>query len=103
MISKSKLHHTILKAVIDNGYSPDLSILSEVFNTGKEEIKKALQIKEESEVVFGMVIGGILEKFAFYYTVTNNVQVLPLEISLETMQIVMRRASEIKEAIFKCG
>lgn len=47
MISKSKLHHTILKAVIDNGYSPDLSILSEVFNTGKEEIKKALQELQE--------------------------------------------------------
>jgi len=67
------------------------------------EVKKFLQIKDESEVVFGMVLGGILEKFYFYYTVSKFVQQVPLDAMFEVIDIVMKRSAEIKDAIFKCG
>jgi len=47
MISKSKLHHAIITAVIDNGSYPDLSTLCRVLNTGKEEMSRALAELQE--------------------------------------------------------
>lgn len=67
------------------------------------EMKKFLQVKDESEVVFGMVLGAVLEKFYFYYTLSKFSQQVPLDIMVEIIDIVMRRAAEIKDAIFKCG
>jgi len=68
-----------------------------------QDVKKLFQYKDENDVVFGMVFGGIIEKFGFYYKVTHNTNAPPAEDSIEIMDIITRRASEIREAIFKCG
>ena len=68
-----------------------------------QDVKKFFQYKDENDVVFGMVFGGIIEKFGFYYDVTHNSTTPPPEAASEVLDIIMRRSSEIREAIFKCG
>ncbi|CAD5113906.1 unnamed protein product [Dimorphilus gyrociliatus] len=41
-ITNSTLHYTIIKTVIDKGYAPDLSKLSEILGQSEDQIKAAL-------------------------------------------------------------
>ena len=66
------------------------------------EIKKYLQIKDESDVVFGMVIGGIVAKFMACYRLSRG-QHASKEIESEILVRVLKRADEIREAIFSTG
>ena len=68
-----------------------------------QDVKKYFQYKDENDVVFGMILGGIIEKFGFYYNVTHNTSASLPETSVEIMDVITRRASEIRDAIFKCG
>ena len=65
-------------------------------------MKKDLHIKDESEVVFGMIFGAIIENiFVKYYNLYD--QDPPQEIQKEIHETVLRRADQIREAIFKTG
>jgi len=68
-----------------------------------QDVKKFFQYKDENDVVFGMVFGSIIEKFGFYYNGIHNTDVPPADVASEVLDVIMRRAREIKEAIFKCG
>ena len=68
-----------------------------------QDVKKFFQYKDENDVVLGMILGGVIEKFGFYYNVTHNTNMAPPEVASEVLDVIMRRASEIREAIFKCG
>ena len=42
MITKATLHYTILKAIIDNGFAPNVADLAEILDTDKASITKGL-------------------------------------------------------------
>ena len=67
------------------------------------KVKETLQFKDDSDFVFGLVLGGIMEKFFYYYYTTHDIQSIPTQIRIEIMNIILCRVKEIKEAIFKCG
>jgi len=68
-----------------------------------KELKKYLQFKDETDVVYGMIIGAIFEKFHFWYLTNYLGQSMPIETIFEVNRIVFKRAQDIREAIFKCG
>ena len=68
-----------------------------------QELKKHLQFKDETDVVYGMTLGAIFEKFHFWYLTNRFGQSMSDETIFEVNQIVFKRAQEIREAIFKCG
>ena len=68
-----------------------------------QDVKKFFQYKDENDVVFGMVFGAIIEKFGYYYNITHNTDTPPPDVASEILDVIMRRSSEIREAIFKCG
>lgn len=47
MLSKSTLHHIILKHIIDKGFAPDIPTLSEIFKTDVSEVEKELYALQE--------------------------------------------------------
>ncbi|MBC8172952.1 MAG: alkylmercury lyase family protein [Chitinophagales bacterium] len=47
MITNSVLHYTILKHIIDHGYAPDITKLSDVLNSDAESVEKALYLLQE--------------------------------------------------------
>lgn len=68
-----------------------------------KELKKYLQFKNETDVVYGMILGAIFEKFNFWYLTNHSEQFMPEDIIFEVNRIVFKRAQDIREAIFKCG
>ena len=68
-----------------------------------QDVKKFFQYKNENDIVFGMVFGGIIERFGFYYNITHSNRPPSPEDASEALEIILRRASEIREAIFNCG
>lgn len=68
-----------------------------------QEMKKYLQFKDETDVVYGMTLGAIFEKFNFWYLTNHYVLSMSQDVSFEVNRIVFKRAQEIREAIFKCG
>ena len=67
-----------------------------------QEMKKYLQFKDETDVVYGMAIGAIFEKFNYWYLTEHFGQALSKDAMFEVNQIVFKRAQEIREVIFKC-
>ncbi len=47
MISNSKLHHTILRFVIDNGYGPNVEELSKLLETTTGEVEESLNALQD--------------------------------------------------------
>lgn len=47
MIATSKLHYTIIKFIIDNGFAPDLKTLSEILNAESHEVENSLYVLQE--------------------------------------------------------
>ena len=68
-----------------------------------EELKKYLQFKDETDVVFGITLGAIFEKFYFWYILDPSHESMSDDIKFEVNRIVFKRAQDIREAIFKCG
>jgi len=68
-----------------------------------QEMKKYLQFKDETDVVYGMTLGAIFEKFNFWYLTNHYAQSMSQDVSFEVNRIVFKRAQEIREAIFECG
>ena len=68
-----------------------------------KELKKYLQFKDETDVVYGMTLGAIFEKFHFWYLTNHSTDSMPDDIIFEVNRIVFKRAQDIREAIFKCG
>lgn len=68
-----------------------------------QELKKYLQFKDETDVVYGMILGAIFEKFNFWYLTNHFGQSMSNDTVFEVNRIVFKRAQDIREAIFKCG
>ena len=87
-----------LEQTIDNQIRqiPDLVLL-----TRTEQFKKHYQFTNSEDMVFGMVLGAIYNNFSSYYVNVYRTMAPPETIN-EANNIVYKRLSEIKEAIFNC-
>lgn len=65
-------------------------------------IKPALQIKEESDFVYGMIWGQIVSNVTVHYMYTLKRQPSPEEMK-EASDIILKRSREIRDAIFNAG
>lgn len=92
------------RGILEQTIDAQIKIIPKLItNLRDPEFKKILQFKDETDVVLGMVLGGIIEKFNLYYITTHNTLQMPPDAMNETFEITLRRVREIRESIFKCG
>lgn len=65
-------------------------------------MKAVLHVSNEADFVFGQAWARIIVRFGTYYTAIRGRQVDVKEID-EVVDIIMKRASEIRDAIFRTG